>query len=325
MSETEFPASGARGLGAVDLRVRVRVPAKVNLALRVAARGDDGYHQLATVFQAVALFDELTAERRRDDAITVTTRGLHAHRVDDDPTNLAVRAAVALRHHFGTTDLGVHLSIDKSIPVAGGMAGGSADAAASLLACSVLWDLDTTPDDLVQLAADIGSDVPFELVGGTALGRGRGGDVMPALARGNYHWVLALSDRGLSTPSVYACFDEQVDAGKVVPLRPDDPDACTALLDALASGDAARVAPLLGNDLQEAACQLRPELREVLAAGTAAGALAGIVSGSGPTCAFLCASQPDAYLVQTVLRSLEQVDETLCVTSPAPGAQLVVS
>ena len=321
MSETEFPASGARGLGAVDLRVRVRVPAKVNLALRVAARGDDGYHQLATVFQAVALFDELTAERRRDDAITVTTRGLHAHRVDDDPTNLAVRAAVALRHHFGTADLGVHLSIDKSIPVAGGMAGGSA----SLLACSVMWDLDTTPDDLVQLAADIGSDVPFELVGGTALGRGRGGDVMPALARGNYHWVLALSDRGLSTPSVYACFDEQVDAGKVVPLRPDDPDACTALLDALASGDAARVAPLLGNDLQEAACQLRPELREVLAAGTAAGALAGIVSGSGPTCAFLCASQPDAYLVQTVLRSLEQVDETLCVTSPAPGAQLVVS
>lgn len=325
MNKPEPRAVRGPGLEAVDLRVRVRVPAKVNLSLRVAARGSDGYHQLATVFQALALFDRLAAERRSDGAITVTTHGRHADRVDDDHTNLAVRAATTLRERFGTPRLGAHLQIDKTIPVAGGMAGGSADAAAALLACSVLWDLDAGPDELLQLGAELGSDVPFGLIGGTALGLGHGGAVMPALARGGYHWVLALSDRGLSTPSVYARFDDQVAAGEVVPLAPDDRSACRALLDALAGGDVSKVAPLLVNDLQEAACLLRPELREVLSAGVSAGALRGIVSGSGPTCAFLCATQADALMVATVLNSLDQVDDTLCVTSPAPGAQIIVS
>ncbi len=308
-----------------DERVRVRVPAKVNLSLRVAARGSDGFHRLATVFQALDLFDELCAEPRHDGRITVQTSGDQAHLVGDDASNLAVKAAVALREQFGQPALGVDLVIDKHIPVAGGMAGGSADAAAALLACSVMWDLDTGPDELAALGAQLGSDVPFALMGGTALGLGRGSDVMPALTRGNYHWALALSDEGLSTPAVYNCFDEQLASGRRQAWDPEDLDAPVPLLNALANGDPGEVAKLLVNDLQAAACELRPDLAATLASGLAAGALGALVSGSGPTCAFLCASGPEARVVEHAVGELAQVSRALYVTSPAPGAQLITA
>lgn len=311
------------GLSGADTRVKVRVPAKINLSLRLAARGSDGYHPVSTVFHAVSLFDEVVAERRESGLVDVHTHGGQADRVDDDTTNLAVRAALLLRAERGNPGLGVHLDITKAIPVAGGMAGGSADAAAALLACSVLWDLDTTPDDLHELAGRLGSDVPFALLGGTAIGHGRGEQLVPALTRGSYQWVLAAAPRGLSTPEVFARFDEQVAAAVVVPMSPSGAEPPRELLNALAGGDTEGVAQHLGNDLQEAACELYPSLRRTLEVGTLAGASAGVVSGSGPTCAFLCATQTDARNVQAALAALEQVQEVHRVTGPVPGAQLV--
>lgn len=320
---TEFESSAKWAAGRLgQSAVRVRVPAKVNLALRVARRGEDGFHQLATVFQAVELFDQVTAQRRSDTKIQVRTSGLHADRVADDHTNLAVRAAAALRDRFGTPDLGVSLSIEKSIPVAGGMAGGSADAAGALLACSTLWQLSVSNDELYELGAELGSDIPFALLGGTALGLGRGTDVTPVLTGENYYWVLALSHRGLSTPSVYQHFDQLVGQALLSPSDVNDPSLSKPVIDALTSGQATQLAAVLVNDLQEPACQLRPELREVLAAGTRAGALAGIVSGSGPSCAFLCASPASSQQLAASLAELEQVSSTLCVRAPASGAQL---
>ncbi|MFZ2624977.1 MAG: 4-(cytidine 5'-diphospho)-2-C-methyl-D-erythritol kinase [Propionibacterium sp.] len=311
------------GLSAADTRVKVRVPAKINLCLRLAARGSDGYHPVSTVFHAVSLLDEIVAERREDGLVDVYTHGGQADGVSDDATNLAVRAAVLLRAERGRPELGVHLDITKAIPVAGGMAGGSADAAGALLACSVLWDLDTTPDDLHELAARIGSDVPFALLGGTAIGHGRGEQLVPALTRGSYQWVLAVAPHGLSTPEVFARFDEQVAGGAVDPMSSVVTEPPRALLNALSGGDAEGVAANLSNDLQEAACELYPSLRRTLEVGRVAGALAGLVSGSGPTCVFLCASQTDARNVEAALAGLEQVHEVRRVTGPVPGAQLV--
>lgn len=321
--------SGA-GLSAADTRVKVRVPAKINLCLRLAARGPNGYHPVSTVFHAVSLFDEVIAERREGGVIDVYTHGGNAeshsedvHGVHDDATNLAVRAAVLLRAERGQPGLGVHLDITKAIPVAGGMAGGSADAAAALLACSVLWDLDTTPDDLHELGARLGSDVPFALVGGTAIGHGRGEQLVPALTRGSYQWVIAVAPHGLSTPEVFARFDEQVAQGVVVPMSSAGTEPPRELLNALSGADAPGVAANLSNDLQEAACELYPPLRRTLEVGAFAGALAAIVSGSGPTCVFLCANQKDARNVEAALANLDQVHQVHRVTGPAPGAQLV--
>lgn len=325
MSDSDSTRDGdsANSLGPVDTRVKVRVAAKVNLYLRLATRGDDGYHELSTVFHAVSLFDEVVAERRADDVIDVHTHGGQSDRVRDDATNLAVRAAVLLRAEHGQADQGVHLDITKTIPVAGGMAGGSADAAAALLACSVLGDLDTTPDDLHDLAAKIGSDVPFALLGGTAIGHGRGEQLVPVLTRGSYQWVLALAPRGLSTPQVFRQFDEQIARGEVEPMPQSGTEPPRELLNALAGGDAEGVAEHMHNDLQEAACQICPELRKTLEVGKRAGALVGIISGSGPTCAFLCASQTDARNVEAVLKILPQVHEVRRASGPVPGAQLV--
>ncbi|SER72226.1 4-diphosphocytidyl-2-C-methyl-D-erythritol kinase [Propionibacterium cyclohexanicum] len=322
-SGTSADDSTGPGLSAEDTRVKVRVPAKVNLSLRLAPRDDDGYHPVSTVFQAVSLFDEVVAERRTGGLVDVFMHGGQADRVSDDTTNLAVRAALLLRAERGDPELGVHLDITKAIPVAGGMAGGSADAAASLLACSVLWDLDTTPDDLHELASRLGSDVPFALLGGTAIGHGRGEQLVPALTRGSYQWVLAVAPEGLSTPSVFAHFDAQLARGAVSPMPSAGAEPPRELLNALSGGDAESVAAHLGNDLQEAACELYPPLRRTLDIGTQAGALAAIVSGSGPTCAFLCANQADARNVEAVLLGLDQVLEVHRVSGPVPGAQLV--
>ncbi|MCS3878050.1 4-(cytidine 5'-diphospho)-2-C-methyl-D-erythritol kinase [Gordonia amarae] len=309
--------SGA-SLSVVSPSVTVRAPAKVNLHLGVGPRRPDGYHDLVTVFQALSLHDDITV--RAAPELTVRTRGEGAAFVADDQTNLAYRAAVALAA-WANHGSGLDIDIDKAIPVAGGMAGGSADAAGTLVAVAELWKLDIDRAALSALAADLGSDVPFILYGGTALGTGRGEQLVPVLSRGEFHWVLALADGGLSTPKVFAELDRLRDgrpeAGPGEPARPDD------LLAALASGDPHAVAPLLYNDLQPAALGLKPALRRTLRAGTEAGALGGIVSGSGPTCAFLCADQDSAVAVAAELAGAGVARGVRVAGGPVPGAKVV--
>ncbi len=302
--------------------VRVRVPAKINLALRVGPIGPDGYHPLATVFQAVSLYDEVAvgeAPAGRFSIATLSPSGEPVPGVPDDDRNLAVRAARLLAQTYRRR-VGATITVRKSIPVAGGMAGGSADAAAALLGCAALWQLDAGPDDLAGVAAQLGSDVPFALLGGTAIGRGRGEDLLPLLARGSYHYVLALDDVGLSTPGVYRRFDELTAAAGA---DPPPPELSNELLSALAGSSARQVGPLLVNDLQRAAIDQHPRLADVLAAGRRLGAVGGIVSGSGPTCFFLAASESAA-----VDLSIELTRSGVCravrrVTGPVPGARVV--
>lgn len=295
--------------------VRVRVPAKVNLHLAVGATRPDGFHDLTTVFQAVTLYDDVTA--RVADRLQVKASGSFAKLVPTGRANLAWRAAELLAEHAGTEPL-VRLELHKTIPVAGGMAGGSADAAAALVACASLWRTGTTRSELMTLAAQLGSDVAFPLAGGTALGVGRGEQLTPVLSTGEYHWVFAMSDKGLDTASVYAELDRmRSDGGAPQPLGPPD-----EMLDALRAGDCGRVADELGNDLQAAALSLRPELADVLAAGAENGALGGVVSGSGPTCAFLCAHADAAADLADALDRADVCSQTTVATAPAAGARV---
>jgi 4-diphosphocytidyl-2-C-methyl-D-erythritol kinase len=295
--------------------VTVRAPAKVNLELRVGAPRADGYHELATVFHAVGLFDEVRALPA--DGITLTVEGPQAELVPLDGTNLALRAAVLLAERVGIDD-GVHLHLRKGIPVAGGMAGGSADAAAALVACDALWRAGLSRDDLHALAAELGSDVPFSLLGGTAIGTGRGERLMPVLARGEYHWVVALADHGLSTPEVYGEID-RLRAGRHVP----EPEISDKLMQALRAGDAPALGEALGNDLQAAACSLDPSLERTLAVGRQAGALGGLVSGSGPSVVFLTGSAEHALDVAVALTASGVAAGVRRALGPVSGARVV--
>jgi 4-diphosphocytidyl-2-C-methyl-D-erythritol kinase len=269
------------------------------------------------VYHAVSLYDQVDARWADPGEFTVAVTGEGAQQVPLDGSNLAVRAARLLAHHYAPYDsLGAHLSINKSIPVAGGLAGGSANGAAALLACAVLWDLDISSDQLSTLAGELGSDVPFALLGGTAVGSGRGEEVAPALARGTYHWVLAFGHHGLSTAAVYRRFDD-LNPGAPPPKVPAD------LMNALRSGDPRRLGASLSNDLQPAALDLQPQLRTVLQTGLEYGALAALVSGSGPTCAFLVDGEAAAVDLSVSLSA-----EGLCravrrATGPVMGARVV--
>jgi 4-diphosphocytidyl-2-C-methyl-D-erythritol kinase len=295
--------------------VTVRVPGKVNLFLGVGDRRSDGYHELATVFHAVSLYDDITV--RAADVLSLQMLGEGADEVPADERNLAWRAAELMAEHVGRAP-DVEITIDKSIPVAGGMAGGSADAAAVLVAMNTLWELGVPRRDLHVMAAELGSDVPFALHGGTALGTGRGEELATVLARSTFHWVLAFGAGGLSTAAVYAEIDRLRETGS--PPRLGDPEP---LLAALSAGDPHALAPLLGNDLQPAALSLEPELRRTLRAGTEAGALAGIVSGSGPTCAFLCASAEAAVAISAELAGAGVCRTVRVANGPVHGARVV--
>jgi 4-diphosphocytidyl-2-C-methyl-D-erythritol kinase len=295
--------------------VIAQAPAKINLVLGVGPLRPDGYHELATVFQAVSLVDEVTVAP--DDRVSVIVEGPESDGVPRDGSNLAVRAALLLAERTGVDD-GARIRICKGIPVAGGMAGGSADAAAALLACDVLWRTGLTREELGDLAAELGSDVPFALFGGTAVGAGRGELLTPALARGEYHWVVGLAGHGLRTPDVFAHLD-RMRAGRPV-TEPRVPDR---LMQALRSGDPAALAACLGNDLQRAACALAPGLRRTLDVGRDAGALAGLVSGSGPTVVFLVTGLEQALDVAVALTAAGGVRDVRRVHGPVPGARIV--
>jgi 4-diphosphocytidyl-2-C-methyl-D-erythritol kinase len=329
--------------------VSVRVPAKLNLQLAVGPPRADGYHDLVTVFHAVSLYDQVRVEPARRDGVTVTGEG--ADRVPADQDNLALRAAAALRTAIrdrGTGPGSVHVTIAKRIPVAAGLAGGSADAAAALVACNELWAGGLSQQRLAEIAATVGSDVAFALLGGTAVGRGRGEQLTPALAPATqYHWVLAFADGQLSTPAVYAALDRlrgrgglggkaslprgvrgdgsprEEDQGGSGGDIPPEVTLDAALMSALRSGDASRVGQQLSNDLQPAALSLFPALRKTLTAGLELGALGALVAGSGPTCVFLAASAERALELAVSLSGAGVCRSVARVSGPAPGAAVV--
>jgi 4-diphosphocytidyl-2-C-methyl-D-erythritol kinase len=302
--------------------ITVRVPAKVNVQLAVGGRRADGFHGLASVFFAVGLYDQLTVTPSSGE-LTVSVEGPDAEHVPADRSNLAARAAELLAARHGI-EPSVRLHIAKDIPVAGGMAGGSADAAAALVACDALWGLGSTPAELAELAADLGSDVPFALLGGVALGEGRGELLTPLPVGGRFHWVFAVADGGLSTPAVYGECDRL--RGRTTGAAEADvpaPTADPALLSALASGDAAALGAALRNDLQPAALSLRPSLAATLRAGGEAGAIGSLVSGSGPTCAFLAKDAGSAATVAEALAASGTCREVRVTEGPVEGARVV--
>lgn len=300
---------------------------------------DDGYHQLHTVFQAVALHEEVTLRESTHSGIPITISGHDAHRVPTDSTNLAVRALRAVHTFLGLDNPRaaaevppVEIHLNKGVPVAGGMAGGSADAAAMLLAAVEFYCSrhpatrhlqPPTPQQLIALAAGLGADVPFCLLGGTALGTGRGDELISVVSHGPFHWALATDKRGLSTPAVFRHLDERFAAAAPKPTSHAQAGSSNELLRALALGDPQQLAPLLINDLQASAISLMPSLRETLAAAKEAEALAAIVSGSGPTIAMLCRDAEHALDVATAVSVAGKASATLTTTSPAGPARLV--
>lgn len=348
--------------------VTARVPAKVNLQLSVGPPRADGYHDLVTVFHALALFDEVTVAPADTDSVRVSGEGAASVPLGGD--NLAARAVAALADAVGAgcrDEPGLAIEIRKRIPVAAGLAGGSADAAAALVACNELWGTGLSQQELAEVAGRVGSDVAFALLGGTAIGLSRGEQVTPALVSGTYHWVLAFAAEQLSTAAVYAACDrlraaqrrdgsgaaaaqpapasgtaQQPPAAQPVagtaarqPLTGQSvtsqratgswpaPELSTALMAALRSGDPAEVGPLLVNDLQPAAISLLPGLRRALAAGREHGALGAIVSGSGPTCAYLARDGAHARDLAVALTSAGVCRSVVSVTGPAPGATVL--
>jgi 4-diphosphocytidyl-2-C-methyl-D-erythritol kinase len=336
----------------VSQSVTVRVPAKINLQLAVGPLRPDGYHHLVTVFHAISLYDEVTVavadgddgrgvrgdtpfvppgdDRRGvrgdtpfvppgDDSVTVTGEG--AAEVPADRDNLALRAVRALRDAIAGREAApaVRVAIAKKIPVAGGMAGGSADAAAAIVACDALWGTGLSPAELSEVAAQVGSDVAFALLGGTAVGRGRGEQLTPALvAPASYHWVLAFASGHLSTPLVYKTLDTQRE-GRMV----QSPELSHELMGALRAGDPVRLGRALSNDLQAPALALFPALRKTLAAGREAGALGALVSGSGPTCLFLARDAEHATELAVQLSGAGVCRTVARAAGPVPGATVV--
>jgi 4-diphosphocytidyl-2-C-methyl-D-erythritol kinase len=312
--------------------VTVRVPAKVNLQLAVGPARPDGYHGVVTVYQALSLFDEVTVRPAERNKIVVT--GEDADAVPTGPANLASQAATALAQATGRRGRersAVRIEIRKRIPMAAGLAGGSADAAATLVACNELWRTGLSQQDLCEVGAGLGSDVPFALIGGTAVGRGRGEQLTAALVAGTYHWALAFAAGGLSTPEVYATCDRlraarAAGAGDgTVSAGAFDPELSGPLMTALRSGDPAAVGPALVNDLQPAAITLRPELRRALTEGREHGAVGAIVSGSGPTCAFLARDARQARDLAVSLTGAGICRGVAVASGPVPGAAVVAA
>jgi 4-diphosphocytidyl-2-C-methyl-D-erythritol kinase len=306
--------------------VTVRAPAKINLQLAVGPLRPDGYHGLVTVFHAIGLFDMVTVAPAEADTVTVTGEG--AGQVPADRDNLALRAVRALRATApDQAGPGVAVTIAKRIPVAAGLAGGSADAAAALVACNDLWGAGLTQPDLCEVAAGIGSDVAFAVVGGTVVGRGRGERLTPALvSAARYHWVLAFADGGLSTPEVYGALDRARAAGDPAgggAGAGHEPELSTELMAALRAGDPERLGRSLSNDLQAPAVSLFPALRKTLEAGREFGALGALVSGSGPTCFFLARGATHATDLAVALSGAGVCRSVARATGPVPGALVI--
>ncbi|NEM90771.1 4-(cytidine 5'-diphospho)-2-C-methyl-D-erythritol kinase [Galbitalea soli] len=300
--------------------VHAKAPGKINVFLKVGALLDDGYHDVAIAYQAVSLYEEVRAYPADDFSVEVAGT-VELSRVPTDGSNIAIKAARLLARRTGFRG-GAHLEIGKHVPVTGGMGGGSADAAATLLACDALWGTELPREEMLSLAAQLGADVPFALTGGTAIGTGRGDQLSPALAQGQFQWVLVVADFGLSTPDVYRELDRHRErhAQDIFPADPQ-PSVDANVLQALRAGDPHMLAETLYNDLQAPALHLEPSLAGVLELGEANGALAGVVSGSGPTVAFLAPDLDGALELQIALSAARL--NVVRATGPVHGARLV--
>ena len=296
-------------------KTTVRVPGKINLQLSVGPLAKDGYHELATVFQSVSLYDEVTLKLIDSDEIIVNADGKTG--VPEGKDNLAYQAVGLMRKKFEVKD-GIEIKIKKEIPIAGGMAGGSADAGAAIVGFDSLFSLGLSRNEMELIGSELGADVPFTISGGTAIGTGRGDRITPVLSRGNYFWVLALSSSGLSTPAVYNECDRLREGLDIAA-----PHVSDELVQALSRGDANALGKVLVNDLQPAACSLKPALRLILDVGLDYGALGGIVSGSGPTVAFLAESEDHALDLVVALTSSGVVGNVLRAQGPVPGARVI--
>jgi 4-diphosphocytidyl-2-C-methyl-D-erythritol kinase len=300
--------------------VVTRVPGKVNLQLSVGPLGDDGFHEVTTVFQAISLFDDVTVtEGKSGSGTTISVTGQTANGVPADASNLAIKAAQLMMKEFELSP-DLEIKLKKEIPVAGGMAGGSADAAGVIVGLDSLYELGLSKDEMEKIASQIGSDVPFSLSGGVAIGTGRGDQITTALAKGSYTWVLALSSQGLSTPAVYQECDRLREGLSIASPQVSEP-----LMQALRAGDSKALGKSLLNDLQAAACSLRPALRLVLDVGIDYGALGGIVSGSGPTVAFLVSDEEHAMDLTVALSASGVVSSITRAIGPAHGARIIES
>ncbi len=305
---------------AAPAMVHAKAPGKINVFLKVGAQLGDGYHDVAIAYQAVSLYEEVRVYQADDFSVAVSGT-VELSRVPVDGSNIAIRAARLLAARTGYRG-GAHIEIGKHVPVTGGMGGGSADAAATLLACDTLWGTELPREEMIALAGELGADVPFALTGGTAIGTGRGDQLSPALAQGQFQWVLVVSDFGLSTPAVYSELDRHRDrhSQDIFPAQAQ-PFVDTNVLQALRAGDPHQLAETLYNDLQAPALHLEPSLASVLELGEENGALAGIISGSGPTIAFLTADLDNALDLQIALSAARL--NVVRVTGPVHGARLV--
>jgi len=297
--------------------VRASAPGKINVSMHVGPLRADGYHGVATVYQAVSLIEELTATEA--DEISVSFSGpIDTSHIPLGDSNLAVRAARAVAAEAGIT-AGARLEIVKNVPIAGGMGGGSADAAAALVAVDALWETNLGSTTLYRLAAELGADVPFALHGGTAIGLGRGDILTPVLSQGHFEWVLVSSDDGLSTPEVFRRLDQLRDEDPALADAVDEqPQVEAEVLHALRNGDALALAHHIHSDLQEPALSLMPALADALAFGESNGALAGIVSGSGPTLAFLAEDDSAALALVEAFRQTNR--NAIRALAPVRGA-----
>ncbi|MEY4888857.1 MAG: hypothetical protein RL237_920 [Actinomycetota bacterium] len=300
--------------------VIARVPAKVNLQLAVGPLGNDGFHEVTTVFQAISLFDDVTVETAAENnGISIQVTGQTSTGVPSDSSNLAVKAATLMIKNYDLPS-DINIKLKKEIPVAGGMAGGSADAAGVIVGLDSLFELGLSRDEMEMVGSKIGADVPFSICGGVAIGTGRGDQITPALFKGSYNWVLALSGQGLATPSVYAECDRLREG-----LSISTPVVSEQLMQALRAGDAKALGKSLSNDLQPAACSLRPALRLVLDVGLDYGALGGIVSGSGPTVAFLVKDDEHAMDLTVALSSSGVISSVVRASGAVAGARIIES
>ena len=300
--------------------VIARVPAKVNLQLAVGPLGNDGFHEVTTVFQAISLFDDVTVETAAENnGISIQVTGQTSTGVPSDSSNLAVKAATLMIKNYDLPS-DINIKLKKEIPVAGGMAGGSADAAGVIVGLDSLFELGLSRDEMEMVGSKIGADVPFSICGGVAIGTGRGDQITPALFKGSYNWVLALSGQGLATPSVYAECDRLREG-----LSISTPVVSEQLMQALRAGDAKALGKSLSNDLQPAACSLRPALRLVLDVGLDYGALGGIVSGSGPTVAFLVKDEEHAMDLTVALSSSGVISSVVRASGAVAGARIIES
>ncbi|MEY3165999.1 MAG: hypothetical protein RLZZ291_516 [Actinomycetota bacterium] len=299
--------------------VVTRAPGKINLQLSVGPLQADGYHPVATVFQAVSLFDDVRISFAEKSGISLKASGKVNELLPLDKNNLAFKAAELMCKKFEITD-GLEITLTKEIPIAGGMAGGSADAGATIVGIDALFGLGLNRSEMEKIGSELGADIPFTISGGTAIGTGRGDQITPVLSRGNYNWVLALSSSGLSTPAVYQECDRLREGLQVAP-----PHISDSLMQALGAGDAVALGKALSNDLQPAACSLKPALRLILDVGMDYGALGGLVSGSGPTVAFLAENEDHALDLVVALTSSGVVGNVVRAAGPVPGARVIES